>query len=210
MHFIPSLYQGSVTILAITAVQVADPCSSSSLFTSAFSTFWAACTMKLYLFCTCAWIIALSTSHSLTLNNYCGDVITIDALYGTPCVKLSANATCSDLQSVLLLMVEHNSSSSLSGNTSLPCTELRVSPGDYVLTEAVKIDNHNVVIKAAQPTVTVYFNLTDEYNTGDAVLSIHNCDFVEITGVYFHNSPGVISLDNIPQVILNTTTFRYT
>ena len=165
---------------------------------------------------TCALVLMLAIRECCGIQ--CSShVVIVDALVGRPCKDLdftsgdtvTVEQICSDLQSVLLLIAEHSSSSSVSGNTSLPCTELRVAPGDYVLTEVVKIVNHNVVIRAAQPTVTVQFNMTKQFDARDAVLSVRSCDFVELSGISFRNSPGVIDFENVAQVNLSAATFRY-
>ena len=147
--------------------------------------------------------IATCTSHN------CATGVTVDPTTGLDCSQLTqnvANQTCSDLQDVLLSISYNRTTHQLDG-----CIEVTVLPGNYTISNFVTI-HQNMALNGVAP-VSVTFNFTDTFDpranqTPYYVISFVNSNYAEIRGIEFHDSPGIIALENVTNVNVEDCSFR--
>lgn len=128
------------------------------------------------------------------------------------------NITCSRLQDVLKSISENNTSSSTEVDNTSACIEIRILPGHYVLTSNFTFVGQNIKLLGEtengshEPTIS--FSLSDRIDPTTThspfyVLSFVNSILVEIRGISFLNSPGIITAHNVQSVLVDNCSFRY-
>ena len=141
----------------------------------------------------------------------CQTVVSVDQAIGEDCRGMQdlADLTCSELQDVLLNI----GSNRTVPNEPLGCIEVTVLPGDYVIDDAVTVISQSLLLRGVQnPSVRFDFGgRFDPTVTIDPfyVISIANAVYVEITGIEFHTSPGIISIENTSSVAVKDCSFRF-
>jgi len=140
----------------------------------------------------------------------CRNAIEVNRGAGLDCRATSVNdllnQTCNDLQDVLMSVSVDQTSPSVEG-----CIEVIVHPDNYIVTELITI-HQNVVLRGMQ-NVMVTFRLNGTLyptNTLDPyfVLTFANNDYSGISGIDFHTSPGIITFQNVTNVIVEDCSFR--
>ena len=113
------------------------------------------------------------------------------------------NRTCNDLQDVLMSVSLDQTSPSIEG-----CIEVIMHPDNYIVTELITI-RQNVVLRG-MPNVIVTFKTLYPTNTLDPyyVLTFADSDYSGISGIDFHTSPGIITFQNVTNVIVEDCSFR--
>ena len=142
-------------------------------------------------------------------NHNCATGVTVDPTTGLDCSQLTqnlANQTCSDLQDVLLSISDNRTTHQLDG-----CIEVTVLPGNYTISNFVTI-HQNMALNGVAP-VSVAFNFTDTFDptanqTPYYVISFVNSNYAEMRGIEFHDSPGIIALENVTNVNIEDCSFR--
>lgn len=118
------------------------------------------------------------------------------------------NGTCSDLQDALLSMAE---SSTTANHSDRQCTDVLVKQGDYIVTEFISI-SHNLRVRG-EGVVTVRFNFTGKFdptrtNAPEYVMSFFNADHIELRGIDFIESPGIVTIFSVNTVVIEDCSFR--
>ena len=113
------------------------------------------------------------------------------------------NLTCNELQEALLAIhstIFHKSNS---------CIEVIISRGTYYITESIEIaQNVHIHGERAGGGVFVEFNVNAQKNVSFFnVMTFLNADHVEITGIEFSNSPGIIAIENVTLVRVSDCSF---
>ena len=144
-------------------------------------------------------------------------LVTVDAASTTDCSKVSgslANLTCSSLQDVLVSVSVHITSSSLGSGDHASHVEIRLLPGHYVLTRNFTILGQNLkLVGENESHVIVSFNISDGFDPTVThsplyVLSLVNSSLIEIRGISFWSSPGIITAHNVDSVLVDSCSFR--
>ena len=151
----------------------------------------------------------------------CSTKITVDSAATEDCSATDgslANKTCSELQDVLLSLEKnstHPESSSESGD-STSCVEVRLLPGNYLLTRNFTLVGLSLKLVGEDDvgSVHVSFNLSESFDPTQThsalyVLSLADSSLVEIVGISFWNSPGIITAHNVETVLVENCSFRY-
>ena len=153
----------------------------------------------------------------------CSTKITVDSAATEDCSATDgrlANKTCSELQDVLLSLEKnstHPESSSESGD-STSCVEVRLLPGHYLLTRNFTLVGLSLKLVGVGEddagSVHVSFNLSESFDPTQThsalyVLSLADSSLVEIVGISFWNSPGIITAHNVETVLVENCSFRY-
>jgi len=141
----------------------------------------------------------------------CQNVIEVNRGAGLDCSATSVNdllnQTCNDLQDVLMsVSLDQTSLSIIEG-----CIEVIVHPDNYIVRELITI-HQNVVLRGTQ-NVMVTFRLNDTlYPTNTPgpyyVLTFADSDYSGLIGMDFHTSPGIITFQNVTNVIVEDCSFR--
>ena len=116
------------------------------------------------------------------------------------------NQTCNSLhdQDVPISVSVHGTSQSFE-----EYTEIKVHSGNYKITKQITI--HQAVLLRGTRNVTVMFSLNDTlYNPKNTlyVLTFADSDYSGISGIDFHTSPGIITFQNVTNVIVEDCSFR--
>ena len=123
-------------------------------------------------------------------------------------VRYLVNRTCSDLQDVLLGLADSKTEPQSSNN----CIDVIVLEGDYFITENVSISRKNLRLHG-EGNVTVHFNFSAKFdptktNEPHYVVSFFNTDLVELHGIDFTDSPGIITVFSVTTVVIEKCSFR--
>ena len=118
-------------------------------------------------------------------------------------IECIANGTCSDLQ-VALLKVSRREI------VSTDCIDIPVTGGKYLITEYINI-SQSLKLRG-KGRVAVHFNFSAMFDPTQPhyVLSFVNTSHVELSGLDFFDSPGIITAVNISSVTVKNCSFRYT
>ena len=129
-----------------------------------------------------------------------------------------ANRTCNSLQDVLLSLernTTHPGRSNESADSAASCVELRLLPGHYVLTRNFTIVGLSLKLVGGgdSESVSISFNLSESFDPTQThsalyVLSLVNSSLVEIIGISFWSSPGIITAHNLENVLVENCSFR--
>ena len=157
----------------------------------------------------CFTLAVISDIHQAPVNCLITRAVTLSEELSTNCDSSNwVNETCNDLNGVL----------SIISHTVVPdyvdCIEIRLMPGTYMITEVHQIKT-NVIVRGTSGVV-VTFNLSDEYlasvnhSSGKPlyVLSFSDAEYVELSSIVFHNSPGLIGMYDILSVRVAECTFE--
>ena len=130
-------------------------------------------------------------------NDY---VVDCDTMTGSSLV----NRTCSDLQAVLLSLTRNRTVSS-------DCIDVLVKQGYYLITEFVSI-NQNLTLHE-EGNVIVHFDFSSKFDPRRTtephyVLSFSNVDCIELSGIDFIDSPGIITIVSVTTVVVENCSFR--
>ena len=137
----------------------------------------------------------------------CRNVIEVNRGAGLDCSSTSVhdllNQTCNDLQDVLMSVSLDQTSPSFE-----ECVEVIMHPDKYIITEPITIQQ-NVVLRGTQ-NVMVTFKTLYPTNTLDPyyVLTFADSDYIGISGIDFHTSPGIITFQNVTNVVVEDCSFR--
>ena len=165
------------------------------------------------------------TCHGLEAGSACSDrvTVTVDGSSGEVAMDCSevggslANLTCSSLQDVLLNLSENRTlsgeGSGQSDAASTSCIEVRLHPGYYVLTKNISFLGQNLILWGERESVRVTFSFSDSFdptvtNTPFYVLSFTNSSLIEMRGISFEDSPGIITTVNVDSVLVEDCSFR--
>lgn len=159
-------------------------------------------------------LLAIFSTLQLCISPSCSEVtcstlITVDQSASTAvdCAIQTgslANTTCSNLEDVLLSLA-HNQT------VSDDCIELSVLQGDYVVREFIAV-SQNLKLHG-EGNVTVHFNFTDKFDPSmtrepQYVLSFFNTEYIEMSGIDFNESPGIITAFSVTTVVIANCSFR--
>ena len=91
------------------------------------------------------------------------------------------------------------------------CVDISVTEGVYLLTEDISI-SHNLRLRG-EGNVTVRFNFSersDPRRTSQPhyLLSFSNVSHVELSGLDFYDSPGIITIFSVTSVVVEDCSFR--
>ena len=162
-------------------------------------------------------LCGLTSSISACCN---GLVVTVDGSSSDvvrDCSKVSgslANLTCSSLQDVLLSVSENITLSGGGSEDLISCVEVRLLPGHYALTQTITVVGQNLKLLGDQKGgIIVSFNFSDRFdptvtNSPFYVLSLQDTNMVEIRGISFQESPGIITTVNVDSVLVEDCSFR--
>ena len=122
-----------------------------------------------------------------------------------------ANRTCNSLQKLLSALEAYPNSGNLSS-----CLEVRLLPGHYILTRNFTIVGRNLKLigdEAEPAKVNVSFDLSASFDPTQThspvyVLSLVDSSLVEILGIAFWSSPGIITAQNVKTVRVQKCSFR--
>ena len=114
------------------------------------------------------------------------------------------NLTCNDLQEALVAInstIFHKSNS---------CIEVVISRGTHYMTETVEIAQ-NVHIHG-EHAVEVFVDFNDVKSPPNvsffSVITFLHADYVEISGIEFSNSPGVVAIENVTRIHVSDSSFK--
>ena len=151
---------------------------------------------------------------SLSRTQDCPVWITVDPNVDTAAANcatltgsLAINRTCSDFQDALLSLSETTAVI----KSSSDCIDVLVKHGDYTITEFVSI-RQNVRFQG-EGDVTVRFNFTAKFDPTRTtkpqyVLSFSNASLVELRGIDFFGSPGIITIFSVHTALVEDCSFR--
>ncbi len=154
------------------------------------------------------WIMFASLCMAVA-SGYCTTVVTVDQTLGRVCECFSENLAgevCEDLQCVLTSITNkrtvHNSSE---------CLEVRILPGNYTVSDFLRTDINLKVTGTLGVSVT--FNFSDQFDPKltempQYIMQFSNSDSIELRGIEFHDSPGIIAFENVTSVGIENCTFR--
>ena len=149
--------------------------------------------------------VVCKTSCDQTDFTSCISVITVDEVFGEYCrgsESIQRNLTCNNISDVLLL---------LSRDTAyVGCIEVVINQGSHVIEDTVIISK-DLYIHANEPN-SVSIDLQTPSQKPPVftyALSFRNSHSVRISNVNFTGSDGVIGFDNVTEVILTNSSFRY-
>lgn len=95
---------------------------------------------------------------------------------------------------------------------SLPqdCFNMTIPPGNYTITRFFSLDSANIFLHGAgQDDRDVYVTFDVPSGTYNPyALYFANSDTVEISGIKFEYSPGVIGFENVTKVVIKDSSFR--
>ena len=167
------------------------------------------------------WLLVVPVAGETTDAQCSTDVtVTANGAAAGDCSSGSlANRTCSSLQDVLHNLEENaasNSSEREPESASL-CVQVRLLPGRYVLTRNFTLVGVNLKLvgdEGDMERVNVSFDLSRSFDPTQThsplyVLSIVNSSLVEISGISFWGSPGIITAHNVETVLVEKCSFRY-
>lgn len=154
-------------------------------------------------------LAATSDVHNLPTN--CSTTVTITSREepSTNCSSSNwVNQTCSDFNGVLSII------SHAVVPDNVDCIEIRLLPGTYVVTKVHQIRTN--VVFCGTNGVVITFNLSNvylasiNYSSGKPlyVLSFTNAEYVELSSIVFHTSPGLIGMDDILSARVMKCTFE--
>ena len=89
------------------------------------------------------------------------------------------------------------------------CSKVVLKPGSYTIKTTFVLNNSNISIRGNSSYAPV--SITFELGEGIAplyYLLFRNSNMVEITGIHFENSPGIIGFESVDKVIIRDSTFR--
>ena len=114
------------------------------------------------------------------------------------------NLTCNDLQEALVAInntIFHNSNS---------CIEVVISRGTHYMTESVEIaQNVHIHGEHAGEVFVDFDDVNAPINASFFnILMFINADHVEISGIEFSNSPGIIAIENVTLVRVSDSSFQ--
>ena len=147
-------------------------------------------------------ILFLAPASGADVSN-CSVRITVDQSV-TDAGNCTASGVCSDLQDVLLRVARR-------AVFSPDCVDISVTEGVYLLTEDISI-SHNLRLRG-EGNVTVRFNFSersDPRRTSQPhyLLSFSNVSHVELSGLDFYDSPGIITIFSVTSVVVEDCSFR--
>ena len=119
-------------------------------------------------------------------------------------IECDANVACSDLQ-VALLKVSRREI------VSTDCIDILVTGGKYLITEYITISQSLKLCEKGH--VTVHFNFSEKFDPTQTtqphyVLSFVNASHVELSGLNFFDSPGIVTAVNTSSVTVKNCSFR--
>ena len=136
----------------------------------------------------------------ITVDQIADSAIDCDTLTSSSLV----NRTCSDLQAVLSSLTHNRTVSS-------DCIDVLVRQGNYLITEFVSI-NQNLTLHG-EGNVIVQFDFSGKFDPRTTtephyVLSFSNVDHIELSGIDFIDSPGIITIVSVTTVVVENCSFR--
>ena len=119
-------------------------------------------------------------------------------------IECDANGTCSDLEVVLLKVSQREIVSS-------DCIDILVTEGKYLITDYINI-SQSLKLRG-KGHVTVNFNFSAMFapkrtTQPHYVLSFVNTSHVELSGLNFFDSPGIVTAVNTVSVTVKNCSFR--
>lgn len=146
---------------------------------------------------TCYYLIL--TKKALALNILCQDatIIPVDGSGGDSVMQNS-------LEKALMFVT--------STDTSPDCFNVTIAPGNYTISRFFTI-NTNFVLrgKDSEGKVFVSFEVASDYYNHSLppyALYFRSVEFVEVTGVHFDHSPGIIGFESVTKVVIKDSSFR--
>ena len=148
----------------------------------------------------------IMTSESDNGHTSCLMIVSISKEASTDCDNSTwVNGSC-DLNNILSIITQVVPD-------DLDCIEIRLMPGRHIIKEAHTLRTN--IILNGENGVIVTFDMSKEYlasvnhSSGNPlyVLSFRDVDYVELSSIVFHNSPGLIGFDNIHNVRVVKSTF---
>ena len=135
----------------------------------------------------------------ITVDPTADSAVDCDTLTGS-----LANRTCSDLETVLLSLTRNRTVSS-------DCIDVLVRQGNYLITEFVSI-NQNLTLHG-EGNVIVHFDFSGKFDPRRTtephyVLSFSYADYIELSGIDFIDSPGIITVVSVTTVVVDNCSFR--
>ena len=158
--------------------------------------------MKATLFVSMAWTLAIVAGDS------CSTKIIVDPSSSTDCSQalkppfVAFNQTvCNDLQPALLYI------QSLGISTGQSCIQVDISPGTYVVTTALIIQQ-NLTLCGIEPGVVVSFNITADQSSPFYAIVFLGASSATLSNIHFTNSPGILGFENMTTVSIIGCSFR--
>ena len=148
-------------------------------------------------------IIATWSFSRVDADIECSVRVTVDQSVNDD-IECDANRTCSDLQ-VALLKVSRREI------VSTDCIDILVTGGKYLITDYINI-SQSLKLRG-KGHVTVHFNFSGKFDPKRTtkphyVLSLVNTSHVELSGLDFFDSPGIVTAVNISSVSVKKCSFR--
>ena len=150
-------------------------------------------------------VIATLSLPRVDADIECSVRVTVDQSVSDD-IECDANVACKDLQ-VALLKVSRREI------VSTDCIDILVTEGKYLITEYITI-SHSLKLHG-KGHVTVHFNFSGKFDPKRTtqphyVLSFVNTSHVELSGLHFFDSPGIVTAVNISSATVKNCSFRYT
>ena len=154
--------------------------------------------------CLILFLVGEACGRSMLQDVRCRSAVTIDRTANV-CQTLRLNTTeqtCNDLQSALVQI------SSLTYSKA-DCFQVTILPGKHVLSQRVRIQR-NILIRGVSDVEISFESSFDPTNVRDPfyIITITNATFAEISGISFQNSPGIIAIENVSNVLVYNSNFR--
>ena len=148
-------------------------------------------------------IIATLSFSGVDADIECSVRVTVDQSVSDD-IECDDNVTCKDLQ-VALLKVSRRET------VSTDCIDILVTEGKYLITEYITI-GQSLKLRG-KGHVTVHFNFSERFDPKRTtqphyVLSFVNTSHVELSGLNFLDSPGIVTAVNIVSVTVKNCSFR--
>lgn len=143
-------------------------------------------------------LICLSRADHTTAVN-CAVSVTVEE------GDVSNEAPSLSLQEVLLNVSRGEINSS-------DCLDILITSGRYIITEFIYIDGQNLTLRGGD-NVSISFNFSGKFDprrTSRAyyVFSIFNANRVQLIGLNFVDSPGIITITNTSTAVVQNCSFR--
>ena len=109
---------------------------------------------------------------------------------------------CGNLQEALLLIAR--------GSHQLDCVLMvMIQEGHYSISQEIEISQNLMLNAASTHDVSVSFTVNNSSlrNQSYPLLFIHT-EFVELVGIEFHGSSGIIGFENVTDVVITDSIFR--
>ena len=137
-------------------------------------------------------------------NNWRADYVQYTELDKEAQDKTVLNLTCNGLQEALVAL---NSTIFHKFNS---CIEVVISRGTHYITESVEIAQNVHIHGEHVGEVFVDFNVryAPQNTTLFSVMTFQNADHVEISGIEFLNSPGIVAIENVTLVHVSDSSFK--